>query len=236
MVPHLKALIFTSVDVLLILSLLGGDERRILRPRWERHPCVIQNLQTDRSRLQASMMPGASVTRPRAPVPHLSAQRRPPCALGLLVAFRQSSITRPQPLAGSVVNLHGNALRRTLFGKSLRMARLTVTGLPVAQEVFKPSKQLWKFSENHKGRARYETTLNTTNLVMTLLLCLYNCSMTQGVNSPQERDDQLHQLSTGNDFLIEDVQTAKEVLVGLRAPQGLLNLSVCNSMASTPSP
>lgn len=45
--PHLKTLILTSVNVLLILSLLGAHKCRILRPRWKRHPCVIQNLQYD---------------------------------------------------------------------------------------------------------------------------------------------------------------------------------------------
>lgn len=80
---------------------------------------------------------------------HLSAQRRPSCALGLLVALRQCSIAGPQPLAGSVVNLHGDALCCTLLGQTLCMARLPVTGLSVAQEVFKPCKKLWEFSVNH---------------------------------------------------------------------------------------
>lgn len=46
-IPHLKTLILTSVNVLLILSLLGAHKCRILRPRRKGHPRVIQNLQED---------------------------------------------------------------------------------------------------------------------------------------------------------------------------------------------
>lgn len=43
-IPHLKSLILTSVNMLLILSLFWAHKCRILRPRWKRHPCIIQNL------------------------------------------------------------------------------------------------------------------------------------------------------------------------------------------------
>ena len=46
---------------------------------------------------------------------HLSAQWRPACAFGLLVALGQCSVAGPQPLAGSVVDFHGDALCCTLL-------------------------------------------------------------------------------------------------------------------------
>lgn len=45
--PHLKSLILTSVNMLLILSLLRAHKCRILRPRGKRHPRVIQNLKQE---------------------------------------------------------------------------------------------------------------------------------------------------------------------------------------------
>lgn len=41
---HLKSLILTSINMLLILRLLWAHKCRIFRPRRKRHPSVIQNL------------------------------------------------------------------------------------------------------------------------------------------------------------------------------------------------
>lgn len=43
-IPHLKSLILTSVNMLLVLSLFWAHKCRIFRPRRKRHPCVIQDL------------------------------------------------------------------------------------------------------------------------------------------------------------------------------------------------
>lgn len=43
-------------------------------------------------------------------------------------------------------------------------------------------------------------------------------------NSPQEWDDELHQFCLRNHFLVEKVKAPQEVVIGLRAPQGLAHL------------
>lgn len=61
-------------------------------------------------------------------------------ALGMLVAFGQSSVTGTQSLAGGVVYLHGDALGGPLLG-----VRFDVGHFPISQEVFEPVEQLWEF-------------------------------------------------------------------------------------------
>lgn len=77
---------------------------------------------------------------------YLSAKLSPSCALGLLVALGQCPVAGAQPLAGSVVDLHGDALGGSLLGEGLGVARVAVAGLPVAQEVFEPCEKLGEFS------------------------------------------------------------------------------------------
>lgn len=73
-------------------------------------------------------------------LPYLFAERSPPCALGLLVALGQGSVAGAQPLAGGIVNLHGNPLSSPFLGICLHVNRLLI-----AQKVFEPSKQFWEF-------------------------------------------------------------------------------------------
>jgi len=60
-IPHLKALILTSVNVLLILILLGAHKCGVLRPRWKGHPCVIQNLQQQCVQLNLNYLPRTQI-------------------------------------------------------------------------------------------------------------------------------------------------------------------------------
>lgn len=107
---------------------------------------------------------------------HLPAQRRPPCAFRLLVALGQCSVAGPQFLAGSVVNLHGDALRCTLLGEALSMARFPVARLPVAQEVFEPRKKLWEFPIR---AAALEVTHHNSYCTISLMISLLMQELTQ---------------------------------------------------------
>lgn len=46
-------------------------------------------------------------------------------------------------------------------------------------------------------------------------------------NSPQEGHHQLYQLSTGDNFLVEDDQASQEALIGFRAAEGFAYLWMC---------
>lgn len=73
-------------------------------------------------------------------LPYLFAQWGPPRALGLLVALGQGSVAGAQPLAGGIVNLHGNPLCSPFLGICLHVNRLLIS-----QKVFKPGEQFWEF-------------------------------------------------------------------------------------------
>ena len=53
-----------------------------------------------------------------------------------------------------------------------------------------------------------------------------NLCSTSIMNSPKEGNNQLHQLSTGNHFLVEDEEAAQEVVIGLWTLKRLLHLLV----------
>lgn len=79
---------------------------------------------------------------------HLFAEWRSAGALGLLVAFGQGSVAGAQPLAGGVVDLHGDALGGALLG-----VRVHVRYLAVAQEVLEPVEQLRKLPARQNAKS-----------------------------------------------------------------------------------
>lgn len=90
---------------------------------------------------------------------HLFAERRSAGALGLLVALGQGPVAGAQPLAGGVVNLHGDALRCPLLG-----VRVQVGHFAVAEEVLEPVEQLWEFSAGQKNRKFCEGSVDFNKL------------------------------------------------------------------------
>lgn len=109
-------------------------------------------LQVPSASLHPSEEAGNSLPLPRVPhlsTPYLFTQRRPPRALGLLVALGQGAVAGAQSFAGGIVYLHGNPL----CGPFLRI-RLHVDRLFIPQKVFKPSEQLWEFPENKMNEVK----------------------------------------------------------------------------------
>lgn len=110
------------------------------------------DLQLPSASLHPSEEAGNSLPLPRVPhlsTPYLFTQRRPPRALGLLVALGQGAVAGAQSFAGGIVYLHGNPLS----GPFLRI-RLHVNRLFIPQKVFKPREQLWEFPKNKMNEVK----------------------------------------------------------------------------------